>query len=240
MTKITQKIESAYPTLGELEVPVGVRIEHTTNRDNFITLEVHHTYKGKEYLLVREDCWIDGFKKIRPERRWFNHKEDFHRDEKDGPAIIDPVHYGAKSYMKNGKRHCTIGPAWFTCANEQLYFLEGVQLSKKVWEDCVKNNNCKPPKKTKYNLKALKDKAAQLASDVVSTGLFDGKAVDANDLKEFGLAANPKSWVKYDESTGQNSSIEVLLNCNPLDDTLRFYATINNAGVITNCYLSIE
>jgi hypothetical protein len=70
--------------------------------------------------------------------------------------------------------------------------------------------------------------------------LFDGKVVDPNDLKEFRLAANPKSWVKYNEDAGYNSSIEVLLNCNPLDDTLRFYATIDNTGVITNCYLSIE
>jgi hypothetical protein len=200
---------------------------------------VYHTHKGEDYLLVKEECWIDGFGKTRPRRLWFNHKGQIHRSEKEGPAIIDPV-YNSKKYMKNGKKHCTTGPAFFTCANEQLYFLEGVPLSQEVWEDCVKNNNCKLPKKTKYNLQLLKDKAAQLASDVVSTGLFDGETIDPNDLKEFALATNPKSWVKYSEDIGQSTKLEVTLNCNPLDDTLRFYAIIDNAGAIVSCYLQIE
>lgn len=210
-----------------MNVPDGCTIN--VEKNNKHNLETKVFLNGK--ILVIESCFV------RPRRVWFDSKSRIHRDG-DLPAVEEPT-IGLKMYKKHGKTHRIAGPAFYTAAKEELYYIEGVKLAKSEWENVVKNNNGKLYPKPKINLTSLKQIAANLSKQAKVAGTIGGMKIDSAELPQLDLASLPKNWSKhYEERRGEG--LEVTLDCTPLDDTLRCNFYINKIGTVEQSFLSVE
>jgi hypothetical protein len=229
-----KKVESPYSEFEDLFVPDDCRVELDSRV--FPVLEVFVTPKnGKEYCLVRDAKWGDG-----PSRRWFDSKGRLHRNEKDGPAHIEPT-IGLKTYFKHGKRHRISGPAFYTAVGTQLYCLEHEEVPKWLWERCVKENGGKLPKKVKFDWTDLKELAAKMSAKSRLSGEINGEEIDPSELDQLDLASKASNWRSHGPpSLYRDGTYEVCLNCEPLDDTLRCCFFINLEGKVVRSYLSVE
>lgn len=220
-------IQSAYPELGPLEVPDGCRVEQVpaSNEASAKTVVWAKKRSGGEYILVRDSAFRDGH---RPSRRWFDERGNIHRDEKSGPAVVD-IFY--QEYFKHGKRHRIGGPQLVNSTGTKVYCLEGQELTRALWEDCVKNNGGKPSKVCKGSIDALKSTAALLSAEARRLGRVNSQVIPKEELHELDEAAKPESWKRHGapELRPDGNSL-VCLDCEPLDDTLRCYIVIAKDG----------
>jgi hypothetical protein len=211
-----------------MNVPDGSIIKVEKNSKGNIETQVFYNDK----LLVTETCFN------RPRRTWFDSKHRIHRDS-DLPAVEEPT-VGIKVYKKHGKRHRIAGPAFYTAAKEELYFIDDVELSKSEWENIVKNNNGKLYPKPKFNLSSLKQIAADLSKKARVAEKINNMQIDATELPQLDLASNPKNWKKHGDPERRGEGLEITLDCDPLDDTLRCVLFVDKTGSVTQSYLSVE
>lgn len=208
-------------------------VEHGEDR-GMPTLKV---YIGDQ-LLVSE-CSYN-----RPSRRWWKNG-GLHRNEKDGPAFLEPS-INLQSYYFNGQKHRLGGPAFYTATGKQLYYIQGVELSKEVFDIIVKNGG-KLPKKPKVNTILLKEKACALTVAALADGSLNKQYVEPLDAAICAKIIKPSSWMKHgDVNLNPDLTLRYLISftfpfdCTPMDDTLRCDIIVDQCGNIIDGNLSVE
>lgn len=222
-------VKSIYPVLEDAEVPDGCRVEKKAPEysEGAALIVWAKRRDGTEYRLMEDSSFRDG---SRPSRRWYDEKGRLHRNEKDGPAHIEPPRQ--RSYFKHGKHHRIGGPAFYTATSEQLYYLEGKELTKTLWEVGVQAGG-KAPRPPRIDLPALCAKAAELSAQARQAGSVGGHTIPQDELSQLDLASKAKNWKRHGTpELTSNGSVSVCLNCTPLDDTLRCYLVVNDAGIV--------
>lgn len=224
-------VVSPYPALGPAVVPDGCRVVRSEMRGR-PKMEVFAPGKDGEYLLMDEH---DPFGRG-PSRRWYDPKGRLHRDEGDGPAHVEPK-IGLWSYHKHGKMHRLVGPAFHTATGRDLYYLEGKELSKAVFDAYVASG--KAPKLPKVPTPHLKAEAARLGADAVKK--CEGQTPASFLLENIQSAASASNWKLHGPANLQpDGSAEYCLNCAPLDDQLRCYVVVSPEPRIVSSYLAFE
>jgi hypothetical protein len=226
--------ETKFKCFDSVEVPDDARIEFVEKG----TKVYIKNKKGVEYLFFAEEKTKIDHPARMFEQRFFDDKGRLHRDENQGPALIGSRDFYV--YCKHGKKHRVAGPAFKTATGEEKYYLDDKELTKQLWEHCVKNNNKKPIKKFKISLNALKKVAAELGCEARATSSINGHAVSAEDVVGLIMTTEPKYWAFSHSRMNPDGSFETCLNCKPFDDTLRCYITVAQDGKILESYLQIE